>query len=682
MNKKFISAILAALIIVSMPAVAVSADEVEQETSGVKGTIKFDPGDWNSNKINFYIWDDTTGLKASKDGWIDDNTWGAKKKIGGTKLDDGTFESYEFDITPGNSVYVIFHDPDKGQTFDCVLTETAFGDTAERTGEILENPVDSDQKAEAVKFKNSGLTSKLCITSTGKIQGETIPASMDPAKEVATFIFKYQGTQDKNTKTDVVTPEVLREAVQKFGTTAVNVFAAYKALEGTDIATKDGGENGGYTSAKEAEAQALLGIKSGSTNTTSTVSVVSSVIKPTSSNVNSAKSSPSNTSSVKSESVDGVAKVGDKTVSFSWSPYSDFDADDMSVMFDYQPTDKNATQEWNIYSIGRMDLQDYTPFKKGGKWGLVSASTGKVEVEPQFDGFALGFGRTLVGLNSDINDSKVLTFKGSSWVQTPYDPNILGTNGKAGVFYWVTPSNALYKVEGPGSISKSTEKGTMVVDQGHFYGEFNDIVPDMRTDGTGSIKLLVSNGNAIKTGVNQITGFGNYSDGIIPLRNADGKWGYVDANGRTVIPFEYDAAWKNASDSLVRNSGGQMDWAYDASNGYVVLSKGSSYWLYTTDGQPVIGSSVFDEILPVYYNGHEKLAWAKKNGQWGVIHLNDSGSGTTGGITSSDTSSNNSSTPSSPVTGNNAAKVPFLFASVAALTGAAFALSSKRKIRK
>ena len=281
MNKKFISAILAALLMVSTAAIAASAEEVTEEpagaavsveTSGETGKIRFDPGNWNSNKINFYIWDDTTGLKASKNGWVSDNTWGTKKAIGGTKLEDGTFESYEFDITPGNAVYVIFHDPDRGQTFDCVLTEAAFGDVAERTGEILENPVDSDQRAEAVRFKDSGLTSKLCITSTGKIQGETVPSSMDTAKEVATFIFKYQGTQDKNTKADVVTKEVLQEAFGRFNTSAEAVFDAYKALEGTEIATKDGGENGGYTAEKEKEAKKLLGLEEESNDTSSTAS--------------------------------------------------------------------------------------------------------------------------------------------------------------------------------------------------------------------------------------------------------------------------------------------------------------------------------------------------------------------------------------------------------------------------
>lgn len=242
MNKKFISAALAALMIASTAAVSAAAEEVTAEAAGAQatvettgdatGTIKFDPGNWNSNKIQFYIWDETAEphLHLTKDGWQEDDPWGSNKKIGGTKLDDGTFESFEFTIPDGHDVFVIFNDPDKGQTFDCVLTADAFGDTAERTGEICENPVDSEKTAEAVRFRETGLTSKLCITSSGKVQGETITPNMDPALEVANFVLGYLGKTEKISGEMIVTEDSVANAISAFGTDANAVWEKYQTL--------------------------------------------------------------------------------------------------------------------------------------------------------------------------------------------------------------------------------------------------------------------------------------------------------------------------------------------------------------------------------------------------------------------------------------------------------------------
>jgi len=129
MNKKFISVIMAAILAVSVAAVGADAAEVEVESSkGQTGTFFFDTGNWNSSKLQFYIWDDTAGTKATKDGWTKDNPWGSNKKLGGTLREDlsgegksegNVFESYEVELEPDHVYFVIFNDPDHGQTFNC-----------------------------------------------------------------------------------------------------------------------------------------------------------------------------------------------------------------------------------------------------------------------------------------------------------------------------------------------------------------------------------------------------------------------------------------------------------------------------------------------------------------------------------------------------------------------------------
>jgi len=255
---------LAALLTASTLAVAASAAEVEKETStGTKGTIFFDTGDWNSTQLQFYIWDETTGLKATKNGWIESNPWGSKKKLSGTLREDlsgkdgnkgNVFESYEIELESDHVYCVIFYDPETGsQTFDCCLSVEALGDTAYIVdGPMLEAPVDSEKKAVEAEFRNSGLGSKLCLTSSGKLQGSTIPVGTNCPGEVATFIFKYLGQKEKISGEDIVTKDIVKKAIEAFGTTADDVWAEYQKHEGEENYQAD-------------EAKAVLGL-SGSEN--------------------------------------------------------------------------------------------------------------------------------------------------------------------------------------------------------------------------------------------------------------------------------------------------------------------------------------------------------------------------------------------------------------------------------
>lgn len=138
MKKRLLCAALAALLTVSLYSVSASAASVDTEPSGARGTIKFDPGDWESSKLQFYIYDSTgeTTMYATKDGWVEDDPWSDEtkiesEKIEGTKLTDGTFESFEFELEEGHRAAITFYDPDtECQTFEQVITSDAFGDTA------------------------------------------------------------------------------------------------------------------------------------------------------------------------------------------------------------------------------------------------------------------------------------------------------------------------------------------------------------------------------------------------------------------------------------------------------------------------------------------------------------------------------------------------------------------------
>lgn len=249
MNKKFISIAMAMVLSISSAAFAASAAEVEIEESGdATGTIRFDMGDWDHNdNIYFYIWDETNGQFATKEGWQDSNPWGSKKKLAGTKVEgeDGIVESYEFSIPDGHDVFVIFHDPNTGaQTYNCTLDASAFGDTAYLTGNVLENPEDSEKTCIEARFQNADCGPAKVITSSGNIVGDYITPNTDRPGKVAEFVYKYYGQTEKLSGAEIVTEETVANAIAAFETNADDVWAKFQEFNG-----KEGYEN--YSSIEE-----------------------------------------------------------------------------------------------------------------------------------------------------------------------------------------------------------------------------------------------------------------------------------------------------------------------------------------------------------------------------------------------------------------------------------------------
>ena len=126
---------------------------------------------------------------------------------------------------------------------------------------------------------------------------------------------------------------------------------------------------------------------------------------------------------------------------------------------------------------------------------------------------------------------------------------------------------------------------------------------------------------AITKGKKLVTNFkydkcGTSSDELLAVKK-NGKWGYVNENGKNIIPIEYDASWEyNVSkEEKAINPEITDDKCYGGSGGYIVLKKGKEWKIVDTYGKTVILPGVFDEIRPVF----DGKCWVKKNGKWGVI---------------------------------------------------------------
>ena len=86
------------------------------------------------------------------------------------------------------------------------------------------------------------------------------------------------------------------------------------------------------------------------------------------------------------------------------------------------------------------------------------------------------------------------------------------------------------------------------------------------------------------------------ADGLIVLCK-DGKWGAVDITGKTVIPFEYEAA------------------SYTHNGATPVCKDGK--WGYVDRQGKGMTAFVFEKALPSY----QGQAWVKYDGKWGVVRL-------------------------------------------------------------
>lgn len=118
---------------------------------------------------------------------------GIKKGADGLETIDGT-----------NKWVVMFSNKTGAETYTLLLNSSCWGDTVVADPKTeLENNVDSEKKSMKISWKNNSLSSPICITSTGKLQGDTYAYGEDAQTVVAQFLVEYTGSKyctDENVK--------------------------------------------------------------------------------------------------------------------------------------------------------------------------------------------------------------------------------------------------------------------------------------------------------------------------------------------------------------------------------------------------------------------------------------------------------------------------------------------------
>lgn len=247
----------------------------------------------------------------------------------------------------------------------------------------------------------------------------------------------------------------------------------------------------------------------------------------------------------------------------------------------------------NHYDISYADC---FRIMQSGKYGIIDIE-GNIVIEPQFDElFAIRGSMNFLGVKIDEEGNRRQTYIHYGTFKT--EPAYKKYNSEKYEYYWNTSTNEALFVETKNGDSKpqsfapslpETVKG--VVYSGNSYSA------------TGKYGLYFNSENV--TGM-RYTGAGCFSDGKAAFKSND-KWGYIDSNGRTVIPFEYDAVWGYSA------LGGE-DTPYESFNGYVTLCKDKKFGVMKDDGK-IIVPFVYDSATPVVNN---KL-FVKTDGKWGIL---------------------------------------------------------------
>ena len=215
MTKKIMSMILSIAMVLSVAVVGISgtyAAEVSDKTSevGAGNNIYFNvkKSGWNNVKTVYcHIW--------RADGTGDWPDWQTKKEK--CKYDSSTgIATYDLSKTGHNikksdgKLYCVIFSANTGmQTYNAIMSGKCIGDTLYCTGNLLENPEDSEKRAnEAVWAKTKDCGPEKKITSSGNVIGTTLSEGDTDASMLACFLVAYYDWPEKMDKVPALVKEL------------------------------------------------------------------------------------------------------------------------------------------------------------------------------------------------------------------------------------------------------------------------------------------------------------------------------------------------------------------------------------------------------------------------------------------------------------------------------------------
>lgn len=268
-----------------------------------------------------------------------------------------------------------------------------------------------------------------------------------------------------------------------------------------------------------------------------------------------------------------------------------------------------------------------------GKYGIIDFN-GELVVPAEYDQiFAIRNSDDFLAIkNGEETDEQTYIHSDTFKTQSAYKKY----NSEKYEYYWnVKNSSALFVVTENGATEKEEFSPSLPETVKGVEVDSNRYIP------TGKFGLYVNSRNI--TGM-VYSGAGIFTDGLAAFES-NGKWGYIDSNGRTVVPFEYDAVWGYSA------LGGE-DTPYESSEGHITVCKNKKFGILKDDGSMLI-QPVFDDATPVIHG----KAFVKYEGKYGVIlvygTMEEATSATQTEPSSSTTTTTTSTTVSSTTTTEN-----------------------------
>ncbi len=273
------------------------------------------------------------------------------------------------------------------------------------------------------------------------------------------------------------------------------------------------------------------------------------------------------------------------------SPSIEADGIEPIVRADYN----KSTRHYDI------SYADCFKIKKNGKYGIIDYN-GKTVIPAEYDSiFAVRNSEDFIAVKKDKNGEKSQTYINYKDFST--EPAYKSYNTLRYEYLWSTEeSKAVYIQNDNGEIYEDELKpalpesvrGVKTVD-----GEYtSDGTYGLYVEGKNIMGMIYS-------------GAGSFSNGMAAFKS-NGIWGYIDSNGKTVIPFGYDAV-KGYS------AFGGDDTPYESYDGYVTVTKNGKFGIFSNEGK-MITELIFDGATPVVGG----RAYVLKDGKWGLVSFGDS----------------------------------------------------------
>lgn len=248
-----------------------------------------------------------------------------------------------------------------------------------------------------------------------------------------------------------------------------------------------------------------------------------------------------------------------------------------------------------------ISYADCFKIKIDGKYGIIDYN-GKIVIEPKYESITAIRGRKdflAVKKDSYGDESKIYIYYGDFTTEPAYRKyntlkyEYLWNSSEGEAEFIQNDNGSIYEEELEPALPESV-KGVKYSD-----GEYVD-------DGTYGLYV---NGKNVMGMI--YSGAGFFSNGAAAFES-NGVWGYIDSNGKTVIPFGYDAV-KGYSVF------GDSDTPYECYDGYVTVTKDGKFGIMSNDGKKLT-ELMYDGATPVVGGRGYFLI----NGKWGLASFGDS----------------------------------------------------------